>query len=81
MFAAAMELIFWVLWDLVFSFVFYFTGAVLIRIFSFGKTKYPLAPATFYSTRRQRDKQSFDRAFISGFVFYVALLCLAIWLA
>lgn len=81
MFVFAMELAFWVVWDLVLSFILYFTGAVVIRIFSFGKTCYPLAPTSFFQRRKIQKRDPFNSAFIVGFLFYASLFAAAIWLA
>ncbi|WP_299801851.1 hypothetical protein [uncultured Shewanella sp.] len=81
MFALAAELLFWVVWDFVLSFVFYFTGALLLYIFSFGKINYSLSPARFLSRQRVRGRSETDKPFLLGFACYIGLLVLAIWLS
>jgi hypothetical protein len=81
MFVFAMELVFWLLWDYVLSSVFCLTGALLIRIFTFGKTRYSLAPVSYFRQQKYQGKDPFNSTFIVGFSFYVGLFALAIWLA
>ena len=80
MFALAAELLFWVVWDFVLSFVFYFTGALLLYCFSLGKINYSLSPARFLSRTRVRGRSETDKPFLLGFVFYISLFVLAIWM-
>lgn len=80
MFVFAMELVFWVLWDYVLSFVFCLSGALLIRIFSVGKTRYPLTPVSYFHRRKYKEKDPFNITFIIGFCFYLLFFILAIWL-
>ncbi|WOT04508.1 hypothetical protein [Shewanella youngdeokensis] len=75
------------------SFVFYFTGALVILVFTFGKIRYPLAPIFFFEQRKQIKKRRvngiftntsndpFNTAFIVGVLFYLGLLGVLVWLA
>ena len=76
----AMELIFWSLWDYVLSSVFCLTGALLIRIFTFGKTSYPLTPLSYFKRRKYSKNDPFNITFLIGFSFYLLFFILAIWL-
>ncbi|MCL1058815.1 hypothetical protein L2729_12565 [Shewanella gelidimarina] len=80
MFVFAMELVFWLLWDFVLSSVFCLTGALLIRIFTFGNTRYPLTPLSYFRRRKYKEKDPFNTTFIVGFSFYLCLLIIAIWI-
>jgi len=80
MFVFAMEWVFWLLWDYVLSSVFCLTGALLIRIFSFGKTRHPLTPLSYFRRRKYQEKDPFNTTFIVGVSFYLSFFILAIWL-
>lgn len=81
MFALAAELLFWIIWDFVLSFIFYFTGAMLLYVFSIGRINYSLSPTRFLSRPRVRGRSETDKPFLLGFVFYVGLFVLAIYLS
>ncbi|MGS0680984.1 hypothetical protein ACVBIL_07495 [Shewanella sp. 125m-7] len=81
MFALAAEVLFWVVWDFVLSFVFYFTGALVLYLFSCGRINYPLSPARFLSRPKITGGSETDKPFLVGFAFYIGVLALAIWVA
>lgn len=81
MFALAAELLFWIIWDFVLSFIFYFTGAMLLYLFSIGRINYSLSPTRFLSRQRVRGRAETDKPFLLGIAFYVGLFVLAIYLS
>ncbi|MEZ9594813.1 hypothetical protein AB4298_09245 [Shewanella sp. 10N.261.52.F9] len=81
MLALVAELMFWFLWDFVFSYLFYFTGAMLVYVFSLGKINYPLSVTRFLAAPKIRGRSEFDKPFLLGFAFYIGLFVLAVWLS
>ncbi|GIU22181.1 hypothetical protein L2719_01325 [Shewanella schlegeliana] len=79
MFALTAELLFWIIWDFVLSYLFYFTGALLLYLFSFGKINHPLSPTRFLSRPKIRGRSVTDKPLLVGLAFYIGLFTLAIW--
>lgn len=72
------EIIGWALWEFVFAVIFYNTGALLIRIFSAWKVKYPY----FWSRSFDKDKagpKNVTRCYIAGALFYMSILFVTIF--
>ena len=66
------ELLGWAIWEFIFVIIFYNTGAILIRIFTFGKTKFPL----FGLPGSRKEKPNFKHGlfcYIYGMAFYTIL--------
>ncbi|MCG9729836.1 hypothetical protein L1D44_08230 [Shewanella sp. Isolate13] len=80
MFALAAELLFWVIWEFALSYLFYFTGALLLYLFSLGSVNYPLSPTRFLSSSKIKGRRGSDKPFLLGFAFYIGLFVLAIWM-
>ncbi|WP_076407467.1 hypothetical protein [Shewanella sp. UCD-KL12] len=74
------ELFFWFFWDLLLSFILYTTGALVLRVVSFGQVKKPLFVPHVFSNEKRLAKNDFFSAYISGFFFYLILLALIVWL-
>lgn len=74
------ELFFWFFWDCLLSFVLYTTGALVLRLVSFGRIKKPLFGPGVFSSEKRLARNDFFSAYISGFFFYLVLLALVIWL-
>ncbi|WP_256871050.1 hypothetical protein [Shewanella sp. Scap07] len=75
----AAELIFWVVWELVLSVLFYTTGAVLLAIFSFGKIQKPLYLPAIFSREKRIKSKDFNAVCALGIVFYVVLFAALIY--
>ena len=72
MLAAVFEVLFFFLWETVFYTVFYFTGAVLIRVFTLWKVRFPLWGGKILNEK----KHEIDHLWLSilvGILFYVLL--------
>jgi hypothetical protein len=79
--ASLTELLIWVFWELLLSFILYTTGAVVLAILSFGRIQKPLYwPAVFHHEKRLA-KNDFYMVYLSGFFFYLVLFSLLIWLS
>ncbi len=74
------ELFFWFFWDLLLSFILYTTGALVLRVVSFGRIKKTLFVPNVFSNEKRLAKNDFFSAYISGFFFYLILLALIVWL-
>ncbi|QFU21567.1 hypothetical protein FM038_004985 [Shewanella eurypsychrophilus] len=74
------ELFFWFFWDCLLSFALYTTGAVVLRVLSFGRIQKPLFVPIVFSNEKRLAKNDFFSAYITGFFFYLVLLALIIWL-
>ncbi|MFT5704606.1 MAG: hypothetical protein ACI8SK_000554 [Shewanella sp.] len=74
------ELFFWFLWEFLLSFILYTTGAVVLRVITFGRVRKPLYFPSIFSNEKQLAKNDFFSVYITGFFFYLILLALFIWL-
>lgn len=74
------ELFFWFFWEFLLSFILYTTGALVLRLITFGRVRKPLFSPSIFSNEKQLAKNDFFSVYITGFFFYLILLTLFIWL-
>lgn len=73
------EIILWLLWELIFAFVFYVTGAVILRLVSFGRIKKPIFSLSEFKVLSKDPERSFAVVYLTGGCFYAVLIALLIW--
>ncbi|MEI6859052.1 MAG: hypothetical protein V5788_04595 [Shewanella sp.] len=66
--------------DILFSFILYTTGALVLRVVSFGWIQKPFFSPDVFSHEKKLARNDFFLAYISGFFFYLVLLALIVWL-
>ena len=74
------ELFFWFFWDLLLSYTLFITGALVLRVITFGRVRKPLYVPSVFSNEKRLAKNDFFCEYITGFFFYLILLALIIWL-
>lgn len=74
------ELFFWFFWEFLLSFILYTTGALVLRLVTFGRVRKALYLPSIFSNEKQLAKNDFFSVYITGFFFYLILLALFIWL-
>jgi hypothetical protein len=65
---------------LAFDFMLYFTGAIILRIASFGLLKYRIHSYAEFKIRKKKTNKGFIIPYIIGVLFYVLLIALIAWL-
>jgi len=75
------EFLGWLFWDFVVAFVLYTTGVLILRVVSFGTVKRPIFSFGKFNEIKCQDSEEFGIAYVMGFIFYVLVIGLAIWLS
>lgn len=65
---------------LAFDFMLYFTGAVILRIASFGLLKYKIHSYTEFKVTQKTNNKGFIIPYIIGILFYALLITFIAWL-
>ncbi|WP_254304004.1 hypothetical protein [Shewanella sp. VB17] len=74
------ELFFWFFWELLLSYTLYITGALVLRVITFGQVSKPLYFPSVFSNEKRLAKNDFFSVYITGFFFYLILLAFLIGL-
>ena len=72
------DVIIWVAFEVIFGYLFYITGAIILRIVTFGKSKEEMHSFRSYRELKKTKLQSWSQAYLVGLLFYVALIALLI---
>ncbi|VUD67412.1 hypothetical protein TDB9533_03780 [Thalassocella blandensis] len=70
------DLLIWLTLEVVFGFLFYITGAAVLRVVTFGKSKVEFYSFSVYRDIKQSKSLNFSRVQLVGMLFYIVLLLL-----
>ena len=74
------EVLGWLFWDLIFAFIFYTTGALILRVISFGSLRKPIFSFGVFNKEKKQGNKELSTAYITGLIFYVLVISVIIWL-
>ena len=72
------DLIIWLVFEVVFGYLFYITGVVILRIVTFGKTKVEFHSFSGYKELKKSKVRTSLHAYLIGLLFYVVLIALLV---
>ncbi|OMH36537.1 hypothetical protein BGP75_09630 [Motiliproteus sp. MSK22-1] len=65
---------------MIFSFVFYTTGALILRVITFGSLRKPIFGIGVFNAEKRLGNEQFGTAYLTGMIFYMLLIALVAWL-
>ena len=72
------DILIWVTIEVIFGYLFYITGALILRLISFGKTSAEFHSFSFYKELKKANSLAGSRAHLVGLLFYVVILSLLV---
>ena len=72
------DLILWLLFEVFFGYVFYITGATILRMVTLGKSRVELYSLRSYKNRKNLKIRTPSQAYLVGLLFYVVLTVLLV---
>ncbi len=68
------DLLVWLIMEVIFGYLFYITGAVILRIVSFGRSKVEIYSFGSYRNLKRSKARILSRAYFVGLLFYLVLI-------
>ncbi len=77
---AVLDFFAWLFWDSIFAFIFYTTGALILRVVSFGALRKSIFSFGVFNEHRRQARNEFSLAYLVGIMFYAVIIGVLIWL-
>ena len=74
------EVLGWLFWDLIFAFIFYTTGALILRVISFGSLRKPIFSFGVFNKEKKQGNKELGAVYLIGLFFYVSIIAALIFL-
>lgn len=68
------DLLIWLTFEVIFGYLFYITGVIILRVLSFGKSKLEFYTFSHYRELKRRKEHTSSQASLIGFLFYAVLI-------
>lgn len=72
------DILIWVTFEVIFGYLFYITGVLILRLVSFGKSSAEFHSFSLYKELKKTNSLAASRAHLIGLLFYVVILSLLI---
>ena len=72
------DIIIWLVMEIIFGFLCYFTGVVILRLLTLGKVKFPMLSFYAYRDAKAAKVKYVNRVHFLGLMFWISALLLAI---
>lgn len=72
------DILIWVTFEIIFGYLFYITGVLIIKLVSFGKSNAEFPSFSFYKELKKANSLASSRAHLVGLLFYASILSLLV---